>query len=134
MARLHKDIPLDAVAPVLCAGITVYKGLKESGVRPGQTVAIVGAGGGLGSLALQYAKVMGLHTIAIDTGDEKKKMCTEQLGAQSFIDFATSKNVVKDVQAATEDGLGPHAVILVAVNEKPFQQAAEVRTRLPHPP
>lgn len=130
VARLHKDIPLDAVAPVLCAGITVYKGLKESGVRPGQTVAIVGAGGGLGSLAQQYAKAMGLKTIAIDTGDEKKKMCMEQLGSYAFVDFAKSQNVVKDVQAATEDGLGPHAVILVAVNEKPFQQAAEyVRPR-----
>jgi len=129
-AKLHKDIPLDAVAPVLCAGITVYKGLKESGVRPGQTVAIVGAGGGLGSLAQQYAKAMGLRVIAIDTGDEKKKMSLEQLGASSFVDFGTSKNVVKDVQEATEDGLGPHAVILVAVNEKPFQQAAEyVRPR-----
>lgn len=130
IARLEKDIPLDAVAPVLCAGITVYKGLKESGARPGQTVAIVGAGGGLGSLAQQYAKAMGLRTIAIDTGDDKKKMCLEQLGSHAFIDFATSKNLVKDVQAATEDGLGPHAVILVAVNEKPFQQAAEyVRPR-----
>lgn len=69
---------------------------------------------------------MGVHVIAVDTGDDKKKMCLEQLGATSFVDFATSKNVVKDVQAATEDGLGPHAVILVAVNEKPFQQAAEV--------
>jgi propanol-preferring alcohol dehydrogenase len=117
---------LAAVAPVLCAGITVYKGLKESGARPGQTVAIVGAGGGLGSLAQQYAKVMGLRIIAIDSGEEKKKMC-EQLGSHAFVDFATSQNVVKDVQAATEDGLGPHAVILVAVNEKPFQQAAEVR-------
>lgn len=126
VARIHKDIPLDAIAPVLCAGITVYKGLKESGARPGQTVAIVGAGGGLGSLAQQYAKAMGLRTIAIDTGDDKKKMCLEQLGSSHFVDFATSKNVVKDVQAATEDGLGPHAVILVAVNEKPFQQAAEV--------
>ncbi|KAK5118238.1 alcohol dehydrogenase [Meristemomyces frigidus] len=130
VARLHKDIPLDAVAPVLCAGITVYKGLKESGAKPGQTVAIVGAGGGLGSLAQQYAKAMGLRTIAIDSGDDKKKMCLEQLGSYAFIDFATSKNVVKDVQEATEDGLGPHAVILVAVNEKPFQQAAEyVRPR-----
>ena len=126
VARIHKDIPLDAIAPVLCAGITVYKGLKESGAKPGQTVAIVGAGGGLGSLAQQYAKAMGLRTIAIDSGEEKKKMCLEQLGSHAFIDFATSKNVVKDVQAATEDGLGPHAVILVAVNEKPFQQAAEV--------
>jgi len=130
VARLHKDIPLDAIAPVLCAGITVYKGLKESGAKPGQTVAIVGAGGGLGSLAQQYAKAMGLRIIAVDTGDDKKKMCLENLGAYSFVDFAKSKNVVKDVQAATEDGLGPHAVILVAVNEKPFQQAAEyVRPR-----
>ena len=112
------------------AGITVYKGLKESGVRPGQSVAIVGAGGGLGSLAQQYAKAMGLKVIAIDAGEEKKKMSMEQLGASAFVDFSTSQNVVKDVQNATEDGLGPHAVILVAVNEKPFQQAAEyVRPR-----
>lgn len=76
---------------------------------------------------------MGLRTIAIDTGDEKKKMCLEQLGSYAFIDFAKSDNVVKDVQAATEDGLGPHAVILVAVNEKPFQQAAEVRSAFPSP-
>ncbi|KAL8945864.1 MAG: hypothetical protein Q9222_007656 [Ikaeria aurantiellina] len=129
VARIPKEVPLDAVAPVLCAGITVYKGLKESGVRPGETVAIVGAGGGLGSLACQFAKAMGLKIIAIDGGDEKEKMCKE-LGAQTFVDFAKSGNLVKDVQAATEDGTGPHAVLLVAVNEKPFQQAAEyVRPR-----
>jgi len=129
VARIPKDVPLDAIAPVLCAGITVYKGLKESGARPGQTVAIVGAGGGLGSLAQQYAKAMGLRTIAIDTGDDKAKMC-KSLGSDAFIDFAKTKNIVKDVQAATEDGLGPHAVILLAVNEKPFQQATEyVRPR-----
>ena len=126
VAKIPKDIPLDGVAPVLCAGITVYKGLKESGARPGQTVAIVGAGGGLGSLAQQYAKAMGLHVIAIDSGEEKRKMSVEQLGCSAFVDFAKSSNVVKDVQSATEDGLGPHVVLLVAVNEKPFQQAAEV--------
>ena len=124
IARIPKDVPLDAISPILCAGITVYKGLKESGARPGQTVAIVGAGGGLGSLACQYAKAMGLQVIGIDTGDEKEAM-VKKLGAHAFIDFAKSSNVVKDVQAATEDGLGPHAVILVAVNEKPFQQATE---------
>ncbi|KAK0512015.1 hypothetical protein JMJ35_005143 [Cladonia borealis] len=129
VARIPKDVPLDAVAPILCAGITVYKGLKESGARPGQTVAVVGAGGGLGSIAIQYAKAMGLQVIGIDTGDEKAQMC-KKLGAYTFVDFAKSSNVVKDVQGATEDGLGPHAVILVAVNEKPFQQAAEyVRPR-----
>ncbi|KAI9796678.1 MAG: alcohol dehydrogenase [Piccolia ochrophora] len=121
VARLAKDIPLDKVAPVLCAGITVYKGLKESGARPGQTVAIVGAGGGLGSLAQQYAKAMGLHVLAIDTGEDKKKMC-EDLGASAFIDFRTSQDIVADVKQASPNGEGPHAVLLVAVNEKPFQQ------------
>jgi propanol-preferring alcohol dehydrogenase len=125
MARIPKECDLEAIAPVLCAGITVYKGLKESGARPGQSVAIVGAGGGLGSLACQYATAMGLDIIAIDGGDEKRDM-TKKLGAQHFVDFTKSKNIVSDVKAATPDGLGPHAVILVAVNEKPFQQAAEV--------
>ncbi|KAI4197996.1 MAG: hypothetical protein LQ350_005583 [Teloschistes chrysophthalmus] len=129
VARIPKDVPLDAVAPVLCAGITVYKGLKESGAKPGQSVAIVGAGGGLGSLACQFAKAMGLRVIAIDSGEEKAKMVKE-LGAETFVDFSTSKNLVEDVQAATDDKTGPHAVLLVAVSEKPFQQATEyVRPR-----
>jgi propanol-preferring alcohol dehydrogenase len=113
------------VAPVLCAGITVYKGLKESGIRPGQIVAIVGAGGGLGSLACQYAKAMGLEIIAIDNGEEKRA-ATAELGAKKYVDFIASKNLINDVKSATEDGLGPHAVLLLAANEKPFQQAAEV--------
>lgn len=72
---------------------------------------------------------MGLNIIAIDAGEEKKAM-TLKLGASSFVDYSTTSNIVRDVKAATEDGLGPHAVILVAVNEKPFQQAAEyVRPR-----
>jgi len=123
VARIPKDVDLAAVCSTLCAGLTVYKSLKESGARPGQTVAIVGAGGGLGSLGCQYAKAMGLHVIAIDTGKEKEDMCMKELGADYFVDFATSKDVVKDVQNATEDKLGPHAVIVVAANEKPFQQA-----------
>ena len=129
VARIPKDVDLESVAPILCAGITVYKGLKESGARPGQTVAIVGAGGGLGTIACQYAVAMGLKVIAVDGGSEKKDVVTK-LGAQSYADFTSSKDLVKDVQSATEDGLGPHAVLLVAVSEKPFQQAADyVRPR-----
>jgi propanol-preferring alcohol dehydrogenase len=120
---------LESISPILCAGLTVYKGLKESGARPGQFVAIVGAGGGLGSMALQYARAMGLHTIAIDGGSEKEKMCKE-LGASAYVDFTTSKNVIDDVKAATPDGFGPHAVLLLAVSEGPFQQASQyVRSR-----
>ncbi|EAU30544.1 alcohol dehydrogenase I [Aspergillus terreus NIH2624] len=128
-SKIPKNVPLDAVAPILCAGLTVYKGLKESGARPGQTVAIVGAGGGLGSLALQYAKAMGLRAVAIDGGEEKRQMC-QSLGAEAYVDFAASQNVVEDVKAATPGGLGAHAVLLLAVAEKPFQQAADyVRSR-----
>jgi len=65
---------------------TVYKGLKESGLRAGQTVAIVGAGGGLGSLACQYAKAMGFDIIAIDGGSDKKEM-TAKLGKFIFNGF-----------------------------------------------
>jgi propanol-preferring alcohol dehydrogenase len=129
VARIPKDMDLEAVAPVLCAGITVYKGLKESGLRPGQYVAIVGAGGGLGSMAVQYAKAMGLHAIGIDGGVEKGKSVKE-LGAAAYVDFMSSKDLVQDVKNATPDGLGPHAVLLLAVSEKPFQQATEyVRSR-----
>ncbi|KAL3442708.1 alcohol dehydrogenase 1 [Aspergillus insuetus] len=128
-SKIPDNVPLDAAAPVLCAGITVYKGLKEAGVRPGQTVAIVGAGGGLGSLAQQYAKAMGIRVVAVDGGDEKRAMC-EALGTETFVDFTKSKDLVADVKAATPDGLGAHAVILLAVSEKPFQQATEyVRSR-----
>ncbi|KAJ5908206.1 Alcohol dehydrogenase 1 [Penicillium taxi] len=119
---LPKTVPLDGVAPILCAGVTVYKGLKESGARPGQTMVIVGAGGGLGSLALQYAKAMGLRPIAIDGGEEKREMC-EKLGAEVYVDFLKSKDVIADVKAATPDGLGAHCVLLLAASEGPFQQA-----------
>ncbi|KAK2742422.1 alcohol dehydrogenase [Onygenales sp. PD_40] len=129
VSPIPKHVPLDEVAPVLCAGITVYKGLKESGAVPGQVVAIVGAGGGLGSLAQQYAKAMGLQVIAIDGGKEKGELCMK-LGAKAYVDFSTSKDVVADVKAVSPDGLGPHAVLLVAAAELPFQQAAGyVRSR-----
>ena len=72
---------------------------------------------------------MGLKIIAIDGGSEKKDVVTK-LGAENYVDFQSSQNLVKDVQNATEDGQGPHAVLLVAVSEKPFQQASEyVRPR-----
>ncbi|KAM7209485.1 alcohol dehydrogenase 1 [Naviculisporaceae sp. PSN 640] len=132
VARIPDQVDLEAVAPVLCAGITVYKGLKESGARPGQYVAIVGAAGGLGSMAIQYAKAMGLHSIAIDGGSEsaEKEASCKKLGAAAYVDFVKSTDLVADVKAATPDGLGPHAVLLLAVQEKPFQQATEyVRSR-----
>jgi propanol-preferring alcohol dehydrogenase len=134
-ARLPPGCDLAAVAPVLCAGITVYKGLRESGARAGQCVAVVGAAGGLGSMALQYAKAMGLRPLAVDLGgdaEEKARVCTG-LGAIAYVDVGgrSSDEVVKAVRAAaTPDGLGPHAVLLLSTHEEPFRQATSyVRSR-----
>jgi propanol-preferring alcohol dehydrogenase len=112
VTRIPAECSLEDVAPILCAGLTVYKGLKESGVRPGQYVAVVGAGGGLGCFTLQYAKAMGIHSIAVDTGSDKAQICRD-LGAITFIDFKKSGDLATDVKAATPDGFGPHAVILL---------------------
>lgn len=74
---------------------------------------------------------MGFRVIAIDGGDEKKDMCVNKLGAEVFVDF-TKEDVVAAVREHT-GGLGAHAVILLAVTEKPFQQATEVSTSFFYP-
>ncbi|THU98684.1 NAD(P)-binding protein [Dendrothele bispora CBS 962.96] len=107
--------------PILCAGLTVYKALKLSNAKVGQWVAISGAGGGLGHLAIQYATIMGFRVIAIDTGEQKKELCLK-LGAEKWVDFMESPDIIKDVQAAA-DGLGPHAAIVAAGHPLPFNQA-----------
>jgi alcohol dehydrogenase, propanol-preferring len=129
-AHIPKDCSLESVAPILCAGITVYKALKECNARPGQDIAVVGAGGGLGHIAMQYAKAMGLRTIGIDFGKEKEDMCLEKLGAAAFVDVETTHNLVRDIMKASADGLGPHAVMIVSSHPDPYRQAFEyVRPR-----
>src|SRR5271166_5412514 len=68
--RLPKGLEFAHIGPLLCAGVTSYKGLKETEARPGEWVAISGIGG-LGHLAVQYAKAMGLHVVAIDRSPDK---------------------------------------------------------------
>jgi alcohol dehydrogenase, propanol-preferring len=94
--------------------------LKESGAKPGQWVALPGAGGGLGHLAVQYAAAMGLRVVGIDTGKEKENL-VKSLGAEAFIDFETSSDVIEDVKNVTNGG--PHAVIVIAASAKPYEDA-----------
>ncbi|KAF5368766.1 hypothetical protein D9615_010408 [Tricholomella constricta] len=115
------NIDSAAATPILCAGMTVYKALKQANVKIGDWVSISGAGGGLGHLAVQYAVAMGLRVLAIDTGDAKKELCMK-LGAEKWVDFKESTDLTKDVQAAT-DGLGPQAAIIAAGDARPFNQA-----------
>jgi alcohol dehydrogenase, propanol-preferring len=70
IGRLPDKSDLAEMAPILCAGVTTYKGIKETEAKPGEWVAISGIGG-LGQLAIQYAKAMGLHVAALDVAEEK---------------------------------------------------------------
>lgn len=125
IARIPKECDLAGVSPILCAGLTVYKALKESNARPGQQIAIAGAGGGLGVFALQYAKAMGLHPIAIDGGEAKGEVC-RKLGAQAFVDFSKAGvDVVEEVRKASHGGKGTDAALLLAASERPFEQASK---------
>ncbi|PPQ99172.1 hypothetical protein CVT24_009263 [Panaeolus cyanescens] len=110
-----------AAAPILCAGLTVYKALKQANIIVSQWVAIGGAGGGLGHLAVQYAVAMGFRVLAIDTGEAKKKL-TLGLGAEKWIDFKETTNLIQDVKEAT-GGAGPDAAIIAAGDAKPFNDA-----------
>jgi alcohol dehydrogenase/propanol-preferring alcohol dehydrogenase len=83
IAAIPEELSSAEAAPLLCAGITVYNALRNSGIRPGDLVAIQGIGG-LGHLAVQYAVKMGMRTVAISTSDSKKGL-TKELGAHHFI-------------------------------------------------
>ncbi|MEY9877567.1 propanol-preferring alcohol dehydrogenase [Streptacidiphilus sp. MAP12-33] len=107
--------PLDA-APLTCAGVTTYKAVKVSGARPGARVLVSGIGG-LGHLALQYARIAGAETIAVDVTDEKLALARE-LGADHVIDART-----QDVAAETQRLGGADAAISLAVSNDSFQAA-----------
>ncbi|KAJ5365291.1 Polyketide synthase enoylreductase [Penicillium concentricum] len=122
--RIPNGISLDEAAPILCAGVTVYKALKESNLQPGQIVAVVGAGGGLGTLACQYAKALGYRVLAISEGSSKKAMLVKVIGVDYFVDYIASKQgLIPEVQELT--GGGPHAAIVVASVESPIGQAIQ---------
>jgi len=122
--QLQEGLSDEEVAPILCGGVTVYKALKICGAIPGQWLAISGAGGGVGSLGIQYAKSMGYRVVGIDGGIEKESYC-KRLGAEVYIDFTRAKNVPAAVLEATE-GQGVSAVLAVAGTARAYQQSFEM--------
>ena len=109
------------VAPLICAGITTYKGLKQTEARPGQWVVISGAGG-LGHLGIQYAKAMGLHVCAVDIDDGKLALATS-LGADLVIN-ARDPDAAGLVKTGTEGGA--HGVLITAPSLAAFKQGVEM--------
>lgn len=122
-ARIPDGADPVEVAPILCAGVTVYKGLKMTDTQPGQWVAISGIGG-LGHVAVQYAVAMGLHVVAIDIDDAKLELARSQ-GARITVN-ARNQDPAEVVQA--EVG-GVHGVLVTAVHPQAFGQALGVARR-----
>ena len=117
VGRLPDNLEFGPAAPVLCAGVTVYKGLKETEVRPGEWVVISGIGG-LGHMAVQYAKAMGMHVVAADIFDDKLALA-KKLGADVVVN-GRAPDAVEQVQKATG---GVHGALVTAVSPKAMEQA-----------
>ncbi|UQE73534.1 alcohol dehydrogenase AdhP [Gordonia sp. PP30] len=122
-ARIPDGCDPVEVAPILCAGVTVYKGLKMSDVRPGQWMVISGVGG-LGHVAVQYARAMGMRVAAVDVHDDKLDLARE-LGAEVTANAAT-QDPVAVIQEQTG---GAHGVLVTAVSPPAFAQAIGMARR-----
>ena len=110
-------------APVLCAGVTVYKGLKELEAKAGDWVAISGIGG-LGHMAVQYAKAMGFHVVAVDIHADKLRLARE-LGADLAL-HAVDDDPVGELQKQLG---GVHGALVTAVSNSAFAQAVGMLRR-----
>jgi propanol-preferring alcohol dehydrogenase len=123
VGHLPKEIGFVEIAPVLCAGVTVYKGLKVTDTRPGEWVVISGIGG-LGHMAVQYAKAMGLNVAAVDVDDEKLALA-RRLGATVTVNARTT-----DPAAFLKKEIGgAHGALVTAVSPKAFEQAQGMMRR-----
>lgn len=122
-ARIPDGVDPIEAAPILCAGVTVYKGLMMTGARPGQWVVISGIGG-LGHIAVQYARAMGLRVAAVDVADDKLKLALSH-GAELFIN-ATDEDPAEVVQRTIG---GAHGVLVTAVHPAAFGQAIAMARR-----
>jgi D-arabinose 1-dehydrogenase-like Zn-dependent alcohol dehydrogenase len=97
LARIPRELAPEDAAPLMCAGITTFNALRNSGAQPGDLVAIQGIGG-LGHLGIQFASKFGFETVAIGRGAEKKNLALK-LGAHAYIDTG-SQDVAKELSGS----------------------------------
>lgn len=103
-AKLPDKVSFETAAPLACAGCTVWRGVLQSKLVSGQWLAIIGSGGGLGHLGIQFAKALGLNVIGIDARDEGLEL-TKAVGADVVIDARKGdKFVIEEVRKATNGG------------------------------
>lgn len=123
IAHFPSNINFTEMAPIICAGVTVYKGLKQTDTKPGEWVAVSGIGG-LGHLAVQYAKAMGLHVAAIDITDDKLRLA-KKLGADITVN---AKEQDPGTFLKKETG-GMHGVLVTAPSPIAFSQGLSALRR-----
>jgi propanol-preferring alcohol dehydrogenase len=122
-ARIPDQVDPAAIAPILCAGVTVYKGLKTTEVRPGQWVTVFGIGG-LGHLAVEYAQAMGMRVAAVDVSEDKLQLA-QHLGAEITVNAR-----VNDPARYLKSELGgTHGVLVTAPSKAAFAEATGVVRR-----
>lgn len=117
IARVPSTLNWVEAAPLMCAGVTVYKGLRMTDTEPGDWVAVSGVGG-LGHLAVQYARAMGLHVAAVDVDESKLDLATK-LGATVTLN---AREVDPAGYLQRQIG-GAHGVLVTAVSRVAFAQA-----------
>ena len=117
---LPRDVDPVLAAPTLCAGLTAFKAVKNADVLPGEWVVVVGAGGGLGQYAVQYALARGARVVGVDGGREKRELI-EGFGAR-FVDFRETSDTLAKVLELTDGGA--HACIVAAASAGAFAHAA----------
>jgi alcohol dehydrogenase, propanol-preferring len=121
--RIPGKLSFTDASPILCAGVTTYKGLKQTEARPGEWVVISGVGG-LGHIAIQYARAMGLRVAAVDLGAEKLQLA-RKLGAEVTIDAAK-----EDPPRVIQEKIGgAHGVLVTAVSPIAFKQGVGMLRR-----
>lgn len=124
VGRLPERPDFAALAPILCAGVTTYKGIRETDTRPGEWIVISGVGG-LGHIAIQYAKAMGLHVVAVDVTEDKLALA-RSLGADIAVNGRASETVDEVLRRT---GGGAHGVLVTAVSVPAFGQAIRMVRR-----
>ena len=111
LAAIPDELPDEEAGPFMCAGVTVFNALRNSGARAGEVVAVHGIGG-LGHLGVQYARQMGFETVAINRGNDKEQLA-RKLGAHHYID-ATAMDVIAELQKLG----GARVILATAPNAK----------------
>lgn len=124
VGRIPEKLDLIEAGPLMCAGVTTYKAVKESKVRPNEWLAVVGVGG-LGHLAVEYAVAMGINVIGIDINDKSLELA-KKVGALHTINSKgkTTEQVVAEVQKISKYGCD--GAVITAVAPIAFEQGAAI--------